>query len=220
VPDFVNEANVFVAPAVSELMTPGRIFSEEETMNRFIKAVLSGLIALSLLDARAASAQGASVQSRTQAIVASFNKSKHVTKEKRGVRVEKYKEVRSAPALKANVRDYAGSYEADGMGMSLDLKVDANGNVTANGREQLDMDSPVWRTFTLRNARIQGALLTATKVYANGATEPFEGVFINRTSFDSPTDKGETHFGLGVVRTSRLVVNGMTVDRVFYERKR
>ncbi len=188
-------------------------------MNRFIKVALTSVIALSLLDARAAVAQSSSVQSRTQAIVASFNKSKHVVKEKRGVRVEKYKEVRSAAAVRPDVRDYAGSYEADGMGLSLDLKVDASRNISATGHEQVSMDSPVWRAFTLRNARIQGALLTATKVYANGATEPFEGAFINRTSFESPTDRGLTHFGLGVVRNSRLVVNGVSVDRVFFERK-
>jgi hypothetical protein len=189
-------------------------------MSRFIKVLLSGLITFWLLDVGAAAAQGSSVQARTQAIVASFNKSKHVVKAKRGVRIEKYKEVRSAAAIRSNVRDYAGSYEADGMGLSLDLKVDANGNVSGNGHERVTLDSPVWRAFTLRNARIQGALLTATKVYANGATEPFEGAFINRTSFDSPTDKGETHFGLGVAGVSRQVVNGVSIDRVFYERKR
>jgi hypothetical protein len=189
-------------------------------MNRFIKAVLSGLIVLLVLDAGDAVAQGSSVRSRTQAIVASFNKSKHVVKEKRGVRFEKYKDVRSAAAIRSNVRDYAGSYEAEGMGLSLDLNVDASGNVSANGYERVSMDSQVWRAFTLRNARIQGALLTGTKAYANGVTEPFEGVFINRTSFDSPTDKGVTQFGLGVAESSRQVVNGVYVDRVFYERKR
>jgi hypothetical protein len=189
-------------------------------MNRFVKLVLSGLTAFALVDAGNAVAQGSTVQARTQTIVASFNKSKHVVKEKRGVRLEKYKEVRSSAAIKSNLREYAGSYEADGMGLSLDLKVDVSGNVSVNGYERLDMDSPVWRAYTLRNARIQGALLTGTKVYANGATEPFEGVFINRTSFDSPTDRGTTTFGLGVVGTSRQIVNGVSIERVFYERKR
>src|SRR5215210_316211 len=101
-------------------------------MNRLIKVVLSGLMALALVDAPDALAQGASVQARTQAIVTSFNKSKHVVKEKRGVRLEKYKEVRSTAAIKSNIRDYAGSYEAEGMGLSLDLKVDRSGNVTVN----------------------------------------------------------------------------------------
>ena len=186
-------------------------------MNRFIKAVLSGLMALGLIDARAALAQGSSVQARTQAIVASFNKSKHKVKERHGVRMEKYKRVVSTPAVR-NVRDYAGSYEAEDWGLSLDLRVDANGNVSANGHERINMDSQVWRQFTLRNARIQGELLTGTKVYANGATQPFEGAFINRTSFESPTDSGVTKFGLGEIRSSRLVVNGQSIDRVFYER--
>lgn len=189
-------------------------------MSRFVKIVLSSLIPLALVDAPVAVAQGSSIQARTQAIVASFNKSKHVVKEKRGVRLEKYKEVRSTAAIKSNIRDYAGSYEADGMGLSLDLKVDGSGNISVNGYEQVHMDAPVWRGFSLRNARIQGALLTATKVYANGTTEPFEGAFINRTSFESPTDRGLTTFGLGVVGNSQQVVNGVSIERVFYERKR
>ena len=88
------------------------------------------------------------------------------------------------------------------MGLSLDLKVDGSGNVAVNGYERLDMDSPVWRGFTLRNARIQRAL-TGTKVYANGTTEPFEGVFINRTSFESPTDSGSDDIWTGCSRGYR-----------------
>ena len=188
-------------------------------MNRLVKIGLSALMTFALIDTRDAVAQTSSVQARTQAIVASFNKSKHVVKEKRGVRFEKYKEVRSTAAIKANTRDYAGLYEAEGMGLSLDLKVDGSGNVSANGYEHVDMDVPVWRGFTVRNARIQGALLTGTKVYANGTTEPFEGAFIYRTSFESPTDRGVTTFGLGVIGSSRPVVNGVSIERVFYERK-
>jgi len=96
----------------------------------------------------------ASAQTRTQAIAASFTKSKHVVKEKRGVRIEKYK------------RD--------------------------------------------------GALLTATQVYANGTQNRFEGAFMNRTSFDSPADKGFTTFGLGVIG-KEIVLGGNTINRFFYE---
>lgn len=192
----------------------------DELVNRFTIVALTGVVAAAFIHGGSALAQGSSVQARTQAIVASFNKSKHVVDEKRGVRFEKYKEVRSVAAIKADVRDYAGSYEAEGMGLSFDLKVDANGNVSANGYERVDMDSPVWRRFTLRNARIQGALLTGTKVYANSTTEPFEGAFINRTSFESPGDRGGTQFGLGVIGSSRQVANGVYVDRFFFERRR
>jgi hypothetical protein len=188
-------------------------------MTRVTEVILGAIVGFALIDAGSAAAQGSRVQSRTQAIVASFNKSKHAVKEKYGVRVEKYKEVRSEAVIKANARDYSGSYEVAGMGFTLDLRVGANGKVVATGYERIDTDADGWRGFTLRNARIEGALITATKVYANGATEPFEGVFINRTSFDSPKDRGTTTFGLGVITSSVRVADGVFVDRLFYQKK-
>jgi hypothetical protein len=189
-----------------------------------IKATFAAVTVIGLLEVDSAFAQQTrqpTAQARTQAIVASFNKSKHRVKEKYGVRVEKYKEVRSEPAIRANVRDYAGAYEVQGgLGFSLDLKVDGSGNIAATGYEPVDDGATVMRKFTLRNARIEGALLTATKVYASGATEPFEGVFINRTSFESPRDKGVTTFGLGVIGPSTRVMHGVHMDRFFFERKR
>lgn len=152
---------------------------------------------------------------RTQAIVASFNKSKHVIKEKRGVRMEKYLDVRSVPVTKQNPADYTGTYEAS-QGLRLQLRVDASGHAEGTGSEPVNEAGTVQRTFTLRNGRITGALIKATKVYAGGSSEPFEGVFINRTRFESPTDKGETVFGLGVVG-QHLHIGGNDLDRVFYE---
>ena len=191
-------------------------------MNRFIKVAMTALFSPGLISGSASSQQTPSgqsaVQTRTRAIVASFNKSKHAVKEKHGVRVEKYKEIRSEPVVKENTRDYVGSYEVPDFGFSLELRVDSKGNVAATGYEPVDADAAVMRRFTLRNARIEGALFTATKVYQGGATEPFEGVFINRASFDSPTDRGVTTFGLGVVGKA-VTVHGVTVDRLFYQRK-
>jgi hypothetical protein len=154
---------------------------------------------------------------RTQAIVASFNKSKHTIKEKRGVRTEKYLEVRSAPVVKQNPADYSGTYEVP-EGLRLHLRVDASGHVEGTGSEPLDDAGTVHRTYSLRNGLIKGALLKATRVYANGASAPLEGVFINRTRFESPTDRGETTFGLGVV--GRFHIGGNDLDRVFYELRR
>lgn len=156
----------------------------------------------------------ASSDIRTQAIVASFNKSKHVIKEKRGVRMEKYLDVRSVPVTKQNPADYTGTYDAS-EGLRLQLRVDANGHVEGTGSEPVNDDGTVQRTFNLRNGRITGALIKATKVYAGGSAEPFEGVFINRTRFESATDKGKTVFGLGVVGHFRI--GGNDLDRVFYE---
>ena len=64
-----------------------------------------------------------------------------------------------------------------------------------------------------------GALLTATKVYSDGAREKFEGSFLNRTDRNSPTDPGVTIFGLGVVLTTPFEVNGLTYDKLFYQLK-
>lgn len=159
-----------------------------------------------------------SVQTRTRAIAASFNKSKHVVKEKRGIRVEKYKEVRSEPVVRANPQDYSGAYEVPDMGFAIQLRVDRNGNVEGTGYEPAGPDLSVRRTFTLRNGKIDGALLTATQVYASGMETRFEGVFMNRTAFDSPTDRGATVFGLGVVG-KKVAVAGLTFDKLFYELK-
>lgn len=187
-------------------------------MIRFTALAVAGFLALGPIGGRSALSQQTATQSRTRAIVASFNKRKHAIKERHGVRVEKYKEIRSEPAIKANPREYSGSYEVEGLGCSLDLRVDANGTVSGSGYDPVDFDASVKRQFTFRNARLEGALLTGTKVYAGGVTEPLEGAFINATSFDSPTDKGVTTFGLGVIG-KRLSVGGVTVDKLFYQRK-
>lgn len=181
-----------------------------------VRIGLAALIAVGVVGG-IAGAQESTAQ-RTQVIVASFNKSKHAVKAKNGARVEKYKEIRSVPAILRNARDYSGSYEAEGLGLNLELRVDEKGNVSGSGYEAIDPDQRVFRRFTLRNTRLDGALLTGTKVYERGGTERFEGVFINRTSFESPTDKGHTTFGLGVVQSVTLA-GGVTTDRVFYQRK-
>jgi hypothetical protein len=160
----------------------------------------------------------ASVQTRTQAIAASFNKSKHVVKEKRGVRREKYKRVESEPALKPNPQEYSGTYEVSDMGFGLRLRVDRDGGVEGTGYEPAGPDLSIRRSFSLRNGRIDGALLTATRVYADGKQSRLEGAFMTRTSFDSPADKGFTVFGLGVIGKD-IAVGGATVNRFFYELK-
>lgn len=187
-------------------------------MIRFTTLAVAGFAALGSIGAGTALSQQSAVQTRTRAIIASFSKSKHEVKERHGVRVEKYKEIRSEPAIKSNPRDYSGSYEEQGLRFTLDLRVDANGSVSGSGYDPVDFDASVMRRFALRNARIEGVLLTGTKVYAGGVSEPLEGAFINVTSFDSPTAKGVTTFGLGV--TGKTVsVGGLTVDKLFYQRK-
>jgi hypothetical protein len=190
----------------------------ERLSPRFFTVFLVGaLVPLATASAQQSLAS-ASAQTRTRAIAASFSKSKHVVKEKRGVRLEKYKQVRSEPVVKANPQDYSGTYEVPDMAFAIQLRVDRNGNVEGTGYEPAGPDMSVRRSFTLRNGKIDGALLTATQVYANGSENRFEGAFMNRTAFDSPTDKGVTIFGLGVVG-KYVQVAGLTINRFFYELK-
>jgi hypothetical protein len=191
-------------------------------MRLFRSGLQAAVVIASAICAGNASAQQSGADSRelrTQAIVASFNKSKHLVKEKRGVRKEKYLRVQSVPALRQNPADYSGAYDGSDARFSLQLRVDRTGNAEGNGYEPLSDDGAVSTSFTLRDGRITGALITATKVYANGSTEPFEGVFINKTVFESPTDPGVTAFGLGVVG-KQLRVDGVDVDKLFYQLKR
>ena len=180
------------------------------------------VLAAFCVDAGHASAQTlASVpnsQARSQAIAASFSKFKHLTKEKHGIRKEKYLKVESQPVIKTNPEDYSGAYEIPDLGFALRLRVDHTGNVEGVGYEPLNSDPAVRRVFTLENGKIEGALLTATKVYSAGHTERLEGVFMNRATFESPTDKGFTVFGLGTLGRP-IEVSGLTLDKFFYEMK-
>ena len=176
------------------------------------------IIASALVAHRTSAAQQApapAVQTRTRAIVASFNKSKQVVKERRGGRREKYKDVRSEPVVKANPQDYSGTYDVPDMGFGIQLRVDRNGNVQGDGYEPVGADGTVRRKFTLRNGKIEGALLTATQIYDGGTQDRFDGVFMNRTAFDSPTDRGDSEFGLGVVGR-RIGGDGLTINKYFY----
>jgi hypothetical protein len=184
---------------------------------------LTAVIVANVLCAGVAASQqsgAANSELRTQTIVASFNKSKHMVREKHGIRKEKYLDVRSVPAVKQNPADYSGAYEdLSGMGFALTLRVGTSGRVEGTGYEPLNNEPAVSRSFTLKDGRITGALITATKVYANGSTEPFEGVFINKTVYESPSDNGVTAFGLGVVG-QQIQLGSVNVDKLFYQLKR
>lgn len=155
---------------------------------------------------------------RSQEIVTLFNKQKHVVKEKYGVRLEKYKKIQSEPVIKQDIREYSGEYEVSGWGGALNLQVAGDGKIKATGFwPGREADQPP-RKFTLQRARIRGAMLTATKVYEDGTTEILEGVFMNLTSFASPSDTGHSEFGLGVVGGA-AAFGRVTLDRVFYQKQ-
>jgi hypothetical protein len=171
------------------------------------------VIALLAACAVTAFSQQLSSQARAQAIAQAFTKHKHAVKEKYGVRVEKYKDVKSEPAVNQNTGDYSGTYEVSGADFVITIQAGSDGRVGGNGSEN-------GRVFKLENARIEAALLTASKVYQNGAREKFEGVFLKRTDRNSPTDAGVSTFGLGVLLDTPIELNGNTFEKLFYELKR
>jgi hypothetical protein len=185
-----------------------------------MRSLLAAALLLCLcLDASApAAARQTDAARRARELAASFNKNKHEIKEKRGLRMEKFKEVRSEPALRENAADYSGTYEASvGLDYTLSLKVAADGSAEGSGYDP----SPAGpRAFTLTRARVAGALLTGTKTYADGSTEKLEGVFINRTERDSPSAAAITEFGLGVVFDQPKAAEGFSLERLFYRPRR
>ena len=181
-------------------------------MRKFFAAAL--LLGLCLAASNVAGRQS-DAQQRARELAASFSKSKHEVKEKRGVRLEKFKEVRSEAAFRQNAADYSGEYEADSE-YPLSIRVASGGVVEVSGYEPSPRGP---RRFTLRGAKLAGALLTATKVYDDGSTEKFEAVFINRTERDRPDDPGSTEFGLGVVYDPPKVEEDFTMGRLFYRLK-
>ena len=156
--------------------------------------------------------QQQSSESRTQEIAVSFNKVKHAVKEKRGVRLEKYKDIRSESVVKPNVSDYAGVYEVSDLSFVITIQVASDGRVQVSGTEN-------GRAFRIESPRIEGALLSGTKTYQDGTAEKFEGVFMTRTVRNSPTDIGVTTFGLGVVFQTPFESHGITWERLFYQRR-
>jgi hypothetical protein len=160
-------------------------------------------------------AQNSSTHQRSQEIAASFSKEKHKVKEKNGVRSEKYKKVVCEPATRQDITAYSGVYEVTGLGYLINIEVKSDGNVIATGSEPGNGGT---RSFRLEGARITGAMLTATKLYDDGVREKFEGLFMKRTEFNSPTDRGVSTFGLGVIGES-IDLGGVTLDKAFYQLK-
>lgn len=143
-------------------------------------------------------------------MLARFNKVKDKSKHRHGVVIESYVNVHSELAPSRS-----GSYEASDVGRTLTLEVHSDGTVTGRGVDD-------GRSFELRDGRVDRSHLTATKRFADGTTEPLEGIFINRRTIEGRTARDitsdHTVFGLGVTSVD-FTFGGTTFDRLFYERK-
>ena len=114
----------------------------------------------------------------------------------------KQKEKRFEPVVRERVADYAGRYLGIEPDYYLVFETDAGGALTAVSHEGA-------RRAVLRDIRIEGARLTATRVYPDGATKDFAATFVNRIL------NGVSAFGI-VVENLDVHYEGITLNRIFY----
>lgn len=159
---------------------------------------------------------GQDAGTRARDLAAALDKTKYKKKEKHDIKVEIYVEIKNVPVSKSDLTWYSGTYECGEGSFGLELRVGSNGDVTATGWDGEGREGR--RNFTIRDGRIDGALLRGTRVFGDGRTEPFEAVFVNRTArvgknVDS-IETVDTAFGLGFFQE-----NGGWSSRVFLERE-
>jgi hypothetical protein len=161
--------------------------------------------------------------SRTRELVAALDKTKYKKKEKPMVSIEIYIDIKNEAVVR-DAASYAGNYGSEDREYSLSLQVDGTGRASGSGQ---DSYGDAHLSFTLKDAFITGALLTATKVYSNGESKKFEAVFVNRTVSTGKNENEianrETKFGLGFIQeVSRDDAQKGTqnwTSRVFLERR-
>jgi hypothetical protein len=174
------------------------------------------LLVIAVLAACAAPAASQQLSdSRALELAASFNKYKNVVRQRAGVPKDKYANIRSEPVVRANISEYAGTYEAPDLGFAIAIAVDAAGRILAQGHDS----RPGARDFTIEHARIENAVFTGRKVYADGTSEPFEGVFLRRTEQRTRNGPTRTTLGLGVPLRTPFAFGGTTYERLFYQLK-
>lgn len=152
---------------------------------------------------------------RAQELVAALDKTKVKSKEKRGFKVEVYVDVKNEAVIKPTVSDYSGTYTDENDMHRLLLNVANDGRALGSGYD--DQDEGKRQNFTLQDARIEGALITGTKAYANGSTQKFEAVFTNRRVRAGETEKNATEteaaFGLGYIEAFEKTTSRMFLKK-------
>ena len=114
---------------------------------------------------------------------------------------DKKKEKRFEPVVKENIADYAGRYDSGG-DYYLEITLGADGQPSIISQEGA-------RRATMRDIRLTGARLTATRVYADGTTKEFEATFGNRIV------NGDSRFGIRM-ENFQVKIQDFMLDRVFY----
>ena len=158
-------------------------------------------------------------EQKTADLIAALGKTKYKNKEKKNFSFESYIDVKSEAVVKNNIQDYSGVYQSPEANCRLELRVSSDGKVEGSGYD-FDFDGSRKQNFTLKDARIEGALLTATKVFADGRTKKLEAVFNNRTVTEGKNpneiNSRQTKYGLGFVDAGKFG-NVITTSRFFLE---
>jgi hypothetical protein len=184
---------------------------------------ISFLIAVVLFVGLSYDVYAQDASARTRELAAALDKTKYKKKEKKNISIEFYLDIKNEAAVRAP-SDYAGSYDAGDSGNSLILQVDSSGATSGTGYDTLRDRR---QSFTLRDASINGALVTGKKVYENGEQRPFEAVFVNRTVSTGKNaetiESQDTKFGIGfIVNNSSSDESAKTenwTNRVFLMRR-
>ena len=157
---------------------------------------------------------------KTKDLVAALDKTKYKKKEKKNISNEVFVDIKNEAVSKADPTEYSGRYEADGY--HLQLNVAKDGSLSGSGFDSFGNDGRTVN-FQLKNAHVQGALLTGIKVYDNGTEQPFEAVFVNRTarSGSNPNSINDesTEFGIGFIQSNGANADSAWINRVFLQRR-
>jgi ketosteroid isomerase-like protein len=115
---------------------------------------------------------------------------------------KKHKEKRYEPATRPSVKDYEGKYVGVESSYWIEVFVSPEGKLTINSYEGE-------RRASLSDIRLEGAIISAVKVYEDGGSESFSGVFANRLLND------QSAFGI-IVDNIQVKISGLTLHGLFY----
>ncbi|HEY0050505.1 MAG TPA: hypothetical protein VGB68_14535 [Pyrinomonadaceae bacterium] len=182
----------------------------------FHALILIVFLIVGLISADDAFAQTPDAQQKTQEIAASLDKTKYKHKVKKDFEFELYINIKNEAVVR-NAAEYAGVYESSDASHRVELRA-VGGKIEGSGYDT-NFENSARVNFTLKDARIEGALLTANRIYADGTTKRLEAVFVNRTIVQGANpnkiESRETKFGLGFVE----IFNMNSQNRVFCEYK-
>jgi hypothetical protein len=164
--------------------------------------VLIVFIICGFISANDTFAQTSGAGQKAREVAAALDKTKYKHKVKKNFEFERYIDVKNEAVVKS-VAEYAGVYESPDANYRIELRASGGGNGVEGSGYETGFENSARVNFTLRDAKIEGALLTATRVYADGTTKRLEAVFVNRTIVQGANpnkiESRETKFGLGFI---------------------